>query len=137
MKRSAINTLLISFLYVFMEWVFFATKPSFMDLLGWSDKVKILLISGVVLALLALLLWELFVVISFLLSPFLPSFHKYAFQFPAAFLVACLALILFDNFTYTIFQVGIVDTQTLLRGPLWTWILGIFIYFTKQLAASY
>jgi phosphoglycerol transferase MdoB-like AlkP superfamily enzyme len=137
MKRSAINTLLISFLYVFMEWVFFATKPSFMDLLGWSDKVKILLISGVVLALLALLLWELFVVISFLLSPFLPSFHKYAFQFPAAFLLACLALILFDNFTYTIFQFGIVDTQTLLRVLYGLGSAGIFIYFTKQLAASY
>jgi Sulfatase len=136
-ERSAINTLLVSFLYVFMEWIFFATKPSFMDLLGWGNKIKILLISGVVLALLALLLWEVFVVIGLILSPFLPSFHKYTFQFPAAFLLACLALILFDNFTYTIFNFGIVDTQTLLRVLYGLGFLGAFIYFTKQLAASY
>jgi arylsulfatase A-like enzyme len=135
-KRSAINTLLIAFLYVFMEWIFYVTKPSFMDLLAWSDKIKIFLITGFVVALLAMLALAVIALLDLLLSPFVPFFHKYALHFPAAFLLTCLCLILLDNFTYTIFNFGIVDTLTLLRVLYGLDFIGLLDYFTKQLAAA-
>jgi hypothetical protein len=30
-----------AYFYVFMEWIFFVTKPSFMDLMSWVDKIEI------------------------------------------------------------------------------------------------
>jgi arylsulfatase A-like enzyme len=135
-KRCIVNTLLIAFLYAFMEWVFFVTKPSFMDLLAWSDKVKIFLITGLVVALLSLLTLAVIALLDFLLSPFFPSLHRYALHFPAAFLLTCLCLILLDNFTYTILNFGIVDTMTLLRVLYGLGFIGLLVYFIKQLAAA-
>ena len=135
-KRSAVNTLLIAFLYVFMEWIFFITKPSFMNLLAWGDKVKIFMVTGFVVALLFLLVLVAMALLDLLISPFLPAFRKYALHFPAAFLLACLSLILLDNFTYTIFTFGIVDTQTVLRALYGLGFIGLFIYFVNQLAAA-
>ena len=133
-QRSAVNTLLMAFLYVFMEWIFFVTKPSFMDLLTWGDKTKIFLVTGLIVALLSLLPLIAIALLDLIISPFFPSFRKYAFQLPAAFLLTCLSLILLDNFTYTILNFGIVDTMTLLRVLYGLGFVGLLIYFTKQLA---
>jgi hypothetical protein len=135
LRRSVVNALLAAFFYVFMEWIFYATKPSFMDLLGWGDKIKIFLITALVIALLSLLALLAIAVLDLVLSPFFPSFRKYAFYLPAAFLLACLGLILLDNFTYTVFKFGIVDTTTLLRFLYGLGFIGLLIYCTKQLAA--
>jgi len=136
LKHSVINTLLISFLYVFMEWIFYATKPSFMDLLTWGQKIQILLMTGFAVALLALLLVLVIALLDLFLSPFSPTFHKYALHFSAAFLLACLCLILIDNFTYTVLNFGIVDTTTLVRLLYGLGFVGAFIYFIRWLSTA-
>ena len=128
-KRSAVNTLLISFLYVFMEWIFYVTKPSFMDLLSWGDKTKIFLVTGLVIALLSVLVLIVIALLDLLLSPFFPSFREYAFRFPAAFLLTCLSLILLDNFTYTNFEFWYCRHKDPVAGPVWTrvyWVADLF-----------
>jgi arylsulfatase A-like enzyme len=136
LKRSAVNTLLAAFSYVLMEWIFYATKPSFMDRLTLGDKVAIFLVTGLVAALLSLLVLVVIALLDFILSPFFPSFRKYAFHFPTAFLLSCLCLILLDNFTYTVFKFGIVDSKTLLRVLYGLGFVCVLIYFLKQLAVT-
>ena len=135
-KRSAITAVLASFLYVFMEWVFYITKPSFMDVLTLAEKVKILLITGLALSLFSLFILASIFLLDILLTPVFPSFRKYAFHFPAVFLGTCLCLLLLDNFTYTIFKFGILDSTMLVRILYGLGFVGVFIYFLKILAAA-
>jgi hypothetical protein len=42
LRYSAINVTTFSFIYVFMEWLFFVTKISFMDVLSFFEKLGVL-----------------------------------------------------------------------------------------------
>lgn len=48
------QTVLAAYAYAFMEWLFFATKPSFMDVLPIGKKSEIFFLTGLVLTALAL-----------------------------------------------------------------------------------
>ena len=47
-------TILVSYIYIFMEWVFFITMPSFMSLLSLPEKLEVFLISSLGLSLISL-----------------------------------------------------------------------------------
>ena len=49
-------SILIAFFFVFMEWLFFVTKPSFMDGMGIYQKVGIFLVAGGILTIIILAL---------------------------------------------------------------------------------
>jgi len=135
-KYSVVNSVLIAFLYVFMEWVFIVTMPSFMEVFNLSEKVNIFLISGLVVTLLTILVLLAVFLLDFELTPVFPSFHIYAYNFPASFMATCLCLILFDNFTYTIFNFGVVNSRTLVRALYALVFVGIFIYILRKMATS-
>jgi hypothetical protein len=42
-----ILTVLVVYAYVFMEWLFHVTKPSFMSLLGFSDSLQVLMVAPI------------------------------------------------------------------------------------------
>lgn len=130
-KQSVINTILVAYFFVLMEWVFFATKPSFMDFLNLGEKVKVLLVTGFEAALISLLVLLLVFLLDISLPRVLPAFRKYARHLPAAFLAACLCLIVIDNFTYTIFRFGIVNTGTLARMLYELAFISGFIYILR------
>src|ERR1044071_1632882 len=104
--RSLFNlTVLGAYFYASMEWLFFATKPSSLSLLSSFDSVKVLFVTAGIIALVSI------VCLSFL---FLPSFFKgiangrpgllnIGYMVPAL-LISVTALIMLDNFTYTVFK---------------------------------
>lgn len=105
-----------TFFYSFMEWVFFVTKPSFMNGLSLWQKLKVWLLAsfalcGVFFCLLLLL---------GAISRIIPSGKiRSAIQLIGALVPALIltvtALLLLDNFTYTLFKFGIVSTTGILR----------------------
>ncbi|MDR3573021.1 MAG: sulfatase-like hydrolase/transferase [Anaerolineaceae bacterium] len=134
--QSAVNIILTAYLYIFMEWLFFVTKPSFMGLLDMWEKVKILLMTGLAACILALLTLLVMFLIDVVLTPFFPPFRRYVYHLPAAFLGACLCLILVDNFTYTVFNFGIVDSRLVIRGFYALAFVAVFVYLLRQMAGA-
>lgn len=95
-------TVLAAFFHAFMEWLFFVTQSSSLSTLSWFDKLKVLFVTGGVVSVLPLLL---------LLVLIIPARKwKTAGYVPAALMLSLTVLILLDNFTYTVAQIGIVST---------------------------
>ena len=114
----------VCYTYVLMEWLFFATKPSFLSGLEGVAKVEILLISGGVVFALCLIPILVCFACSVLFRLWKNLFLLLAGVVPA-FLQAALALLLVDNFTYTLFKVGIVSSYGVFR----TLYLVLFVFF--------
>jgi len=112
LRFAIVNTILFSFLYAFMEWFFFVTKQSFMDILGFGNKIQIFLLTGLVLALITTAVIILIFISDFIFSFLMTSFHTSVYFLPIAFVLSCLGLILLDNFTYTVFGFGVVSAKT-------------------------
>ncbi len=134
---TAINIIFFSYFYVFMEWLFFVTKISFMDVLGIFEKLGVLFNTALLISLCAILsvivifLIDLFFTISF------TPLDKFIYHIPPAFLLTCLSLILFDNFTYTVFRFGVVTTDTFGKIVYAVCFLGLFIYFICEFDKRY
>jgi hypothetical protein len=105
-----------AYFYAFMEWLFFATKPSSLSILTPLEAVLVLVVTGgiVALPLLGIL------VILFLLA-WLGRGSKWTklllvfSTLVAALVLSITALVMLDNFTYTVFKFGIVTTIGLWR----------------------
>ncbi len=111
-----VQYVLAIFSYTFMEWLFYVTKPSFMDYLDLFEKLSVLLISGLLIFSVGFLVAGiLFLINNFLLPEKLKPFIFPTALVPALF-YAITTLLLVDNFTYTIFKWGIVSTEGFIRG---------------------
>ncbi len=134
--RAAVNSVLAAYLLVFMEWIFTITKPSFMDLFSFGEKVNVFFISGFMVSLVALAGLFLIFLVDLFLFPIFPAFRKYAFHFPASVILACLAILLIDNFTYTILRFGIADTTKIIRFVYGLGFIAATIYLVIKLTGS-
>lgn len=122
----------IAALYILMEWIFLFTRPSFLQTIAFLQKFLALSTASGLLVLAC----------GLALLPFLASgqvFQQAAFRkmltltamLLPAFLLAALTLLLLDNFTYTIFQLGIISTRDWIRGlygVLFS-LLVVYLYF--------
>lgn len=135
--QAAASTFLLAFFYVFMEWMFFVTKPSFMDIFTLGEKIQTLLLTGFALSLLALAALMVFLALDVLITPIFPAYRKYAPHLPVAFLAAGLALILVDNFTYTVFKFGIATTTTPMQVIYALIFLLLLIALLRKLAFAF
>lgn len=100
-SRAAITGLAV-FAHVFLEWLFFATKPSFLSGVGWGERLQALGAAAFPLLLGAAVLLVLLAVLPGAAGRALP-----------ALALTALFLLLIDNFTQTVFRFGIYS----LRGP--------------------
>ncbi|HEX5839941.1 MAG TPA: sulfatase-like hydrolase/transferase [Anaerolineales bacterium] len=110
-------TFLAAYLYVFNEWLFAITRPYFMNDLGFLEQLQIFLSISALLVILCFLALLPLVLLGFL--PFLRIHRNVLIKLGAllpAILFAMLILIMVDNFTYTIFQWGVVATRGWQRG---------------------
>lgn len=121
-------TVFAVYFYVFMEWLFFVTKPSFMDVIETGQKIEILLFSALFLILVCLPVLLLLFGLSLLprLSSIWLAFLYAGGLIPAGILAAT-SLLLVDNFTYTLFQFGVVTSQGWLRGFYGEIFLAVFV----------
>lgn len=116
-KGVFVLTFISGFIYVFMEWLFTVTKPSFMSNLNIFGKLEILDFVGSLSALIGLIPILFFFLLSRpkILKKLEQLIFNLAVLIPTAFFSA-LILILVDNFTYTIFRFGIVSTNGIWRA---------------------
>lgn len=106
-------TMLSAYLHVFMEWLFFVTKPSSLSILTFFEKLKVMFITGGVIAFVLII-----GLVVFSLPFWLTKNQKIKFLelIPPAFILSILILILFDNFTYTVFKFGITSAADIFRA---------------------
>ncbi|MFC1669044.1 sulfatase-like hydrolase/transferase [Spirochaetota bacterium] len=111
-KFTFYSMVLSVYLYVFMEWLFFVTKPSFLSSYNTFEQVAVLLITPIP--------FLAGIISMFFLLMLLGSAIKKTAAVNALILIllviesivlSAMALILFDNFTYTLFSFGIVSSK--------------------------
>ncbi len=134
LELSSLTVLSIYF-YIFMEWFFYVTKPSFMDFMPFATKLGILLLPGLLFAAACLGLLLLLFGIQRLpgLSRYPRVFLGLGAVLPAMFLSAT-ALMMLDNFTYTVFKFGVVSTKGIQRGIYGLFFLALLAGFTAWAA---
>ena len=94
----ACSSVLALGLYVFLEWLFLVTRPSFFSALSWFERLRILLAAlGVILVPLLGLVLLLLVVFRWLPR----AARRATTALIPAVTLSCTALLLIDNFTYT------------------------------------
>jgi arylsulfatase A-like enzyme len=105
-------TCLAVYLYVFNEWLFAITKPSFVNGLGFPRQLEILLTLSALLAVLSLPGLLPLVILSLIppLKKYTDIWFRLGGLLPAV-IFATLILMMIDNFTYTVFKFGIVSTE--------------------------
>lgn len=114
-------TLLSIYVYTSMEWLFIVTKPSFMSAMPWVERLRILFVAPLAVALVVLLPLIFFSGIA------LASRNSRVFESALAVLtlvpslfLSCLLLLLFDNLTYTVMGFGI---RILPPGASWPYLV--------------
>jgi len=119
---------IVVFLSVFMEWLFAVTRPSFFEYVPFMHKVSAFLTDASLMAVLAIFLL-LPIILLKLHHKLYKAVKAYSYFYCAVLglILACLVLLLLDNFTYTLFKFGIVSTKGVLRG----------VYAAFFLAASF
>lgn len=126
-KRVFILTTVIAYAYVFSEWLFMITKPSYMSMISFTKKVEVFLFTGSLVAGGSCLILLVLLVIGLL--PFINKHQKVMLMLGGMLpvgIMACALLLLVDNFTYTLFNYGIVSTEGYFRG---LYALGFLIVF--------
>ena len=125
-KKLLITTVIAIYAFVFMEWLFFATKPSFMDIMSWGEKVEIYFLTSFWLSVIGIILILILAGIDYALIYF-----KISLPIPLigllipSLIFLVLVFLMADNFTYTIFNFGVVSTGGIWRG-IYAFILVVF-----------
>lgn len=109
-------TILVLFVYVFMEWIFLVTKPSFMSPIGFFEQLSIFFITTSLFITIYLFLVAIFALLSQIKINLLRNLIISLSFFIPGFIAAFLILLLIDNFTYTLFRIGIVTSSGLFRA---------------------
>ncbi|HQF21744.1 MAG TPA: sulfatase-like hydrolase/transferase [Kiritimatiellia bacterium] len=112
-------------IYVLLEWVFFATKPSFMSTLGVGERLRILFLAPAPLVLLSVMLAVLLAIAARWLPRARGALARTGAVWPG-FWLAATALLLLDNVAHTLWHVAVGSTAgwgraavALLFGGLW------------------
>ncbi len=117
------------FLLVMSEWVFLFTKESYMSGMVFFEKADILFQSAWIPS--VIIYFIIFIIWVFSNTINLPIIHKIAmffYRLIPAIILAITAILVFDNFTYIIFGVGIVDSYSVFRA---SYGLGFILFVNK------
>jgi len=106
---------LIAFIYALLEWIFIITKPSALTTIAGYEKGLLLFNFGVLLVLASLVLLLPLVLYAAISKKKPNHILLNLFSIVPTFILATLVLMLIDNFTYTVFNFGIVSATGLYR----------------------
>jgi glucan phosphoethanolaminetransferase (alkaline phosphatase superfamily) len=123
--------------YVFLEWLFIITKPSYLSAVPFQNQLEAGIISTAIISGAGLLVLLVFFIIS-RITPLKNIVREAAVLLPALILSA-LILLLIDNFTYSVLKWGIVNSagyQKVLYVILFGFILHQTYFSIRGLAAS-
>ncbi len=131
--NPAVLSVLAVYFYIFMEWLFFVTKPSFMSNFNTLARLQILWIAPILPVIAGM------VAVFIIMLPAIVLRGQTAGKLctAAALLIpsAVLALALFimiDNFTYTVFGFGVVSTSGLARAVYILFFVLIMVFSYQQ-----
>jgi arylsulfatase A-like enzyme len=96
--------------YVLMEWAFFATKPSFMSVLGGWERVRILLLAPLPLVLAVAAGCAALAAAEMVFPKARGAWVRIGALGPG-FVLGAAFLLLLDNFTYSLFGVGVQTAE--------------------------
>lgn len=126
--------------YVFLEWLFIVTKPSFFSAVPLGQKVRVLLFSASLLTALVLLsLAGLFLIARVIRNQAVDHMLRGLGALALAVILASLGLLLLDNFTYTVLGFGIVSISGLMVLPYligFLLLIGYFVLDVKKFLAA-
>ncbi|HEX9018650.1 MAG TPA: hypothetical protein VF806_05665, partial [Anaerolineaceae bacterium] len=126
--------------YWFMEWLFEVTKPSFMDAQIFWTKLALLALPALLTAGLCLLGLGLVLAASGLLRWRGERFFLSLGSLIPALFLAFTVLMMLDNFTYTVFKLGVVSTHGYQRGLYGIFFLlllgGAWVWVRRQLSGA-
>lgn len=119
-QRLFILIISSAYLYVFMEWLFHATKPSFMDVMTLGQKISVFLVTAMVFVGGGLPLWLILFLLSYipLIRRFCSFLLALGLLIPTAFF-AITTLLVVDNFTYTLSGLGVISTRGIVQRGLY------------------
>lgn len=129
---------LLSYLLVFIEWLFYVTdiSISFMYPLTFCKKIEIFFVVGSWLTIICWLIQGLFFLFDFIFVPFTKKNKLCLFSLPKIILELIIGLVVFENFTYTIFHFGIttINKKILVIYPIifLAAFITLFVYHSRQ-----
>ena len=117
-RAAFVDTTIAVLLYVGLEWLFFATKPSFLSVLPWMERTGIAVVAALPILALVWGVWACCWLLSLAVSSFgitssasaLIRLRLFLLRLPQALMLTLIIVLLVDNFTYTLAGVGIVST---------------------------
>lgn len=128
-----ITTLIVIFFYVLFEWLFIATKPSFMTHLQFSEKLWILIYGILFFSTLSMIPVFAIMGVHNLINRKTHSSKSITIGFAVPATAATLMVfMLVDNFTYTLFGFGVISTRGLFRAIYATALLLIGVVLFKE-----
>lgn len=122
------RTVLYAYAYVALEWLFFVTKPSFLGASSIAGRLGTLLVGTGPLLLATLTLHVLLCLAALAASRVrqLARVAPWLLRVMPALIGTAIALMLVDNFSYTMFGWGIVDTTVRTAPVYWVLCLAVF-----------
>jgi arylsulfatase A-like enzyme len=135
-RNGMANAALIAYLYILLEWLYYVTNPSFMDVIQQWEKVKVCAINAVFLALVLAATFPILYVIDTLVIPRNGNLRKFLYQIPAAFLATFLCFSLLDNITYVYLNFGIVDAKLIVRAVYALFFVVLFLVTLNAFSIS-
>ena len=141
--RALVFLIIASYFYMVMEWIFFATKPSFMSRLTAWEVISIPITTPLALVAAAVPVWA---ATGLLLSAVRRSrtpavLVTWALFLAPAAIIAAAALLMVDNFTYSLFEHSVGTVQGPLRyayAVLFSWgLVALVSTFQRQAGAPF
>ena len=125
---SSARVCLYVYAYVLLEWLFLATKPSFLGTWSVPAQLEAVLVGALPFLLAALGLHVVFCLVAWAITAFSHTYGRQnlLLRVIPALIVVAIVLMLVDNFTYTVFGWGIVKT-TALTKPIY-WVLAVIVF---------
>lgn len=121
-------TIFSAYFYAFMEWLFFVTKPSSLSTLTLLEMSRVLVVTGGIIALPLVVALIILSLPAWLTRGTKRSSRLLGLSYLVpALVLSVTALVMFDNFTYTVFKFGIVSSAGMWRG-LYTIGFGLFLW---------
>ena len=132
-----ILTVLAIYFYIFMEWLFFITKQSFMSSLGFVERLRVLSVTPAPFIVLAALTLFIILLPAFILRKRIIRSICLAIGLLMPSITLALALfLLIDNFTYTVLHFGIKTTLGY-QGLVYGLLVLALLWFMYQLMSDF
>ncbi|HAE85770.1 MAG TPA: hypothetical protein DCG78_04590 [Anaerolineaceae bacterium] len=130
--QQCYHAAIAALIFVLSEWIFTVTKPSILSITNWGQKLLVLFHGFIFFSAVGILSLLILYLISLLFKQRAKSlFVNIGSIVPAAFLASTI-LLMVDNFTYTVFRFGILDSFNI-RRALYALVFLVIFYFCFKL----